>query len=78
MRFSGLKEDYVFGFDNLWILAPQRDGPHNWEDVGLRSVLRAIEILAQQVRLETAHGATIGADANRNSFFFGKRGWGEV
>ena len=76
------QEDYVFGFDDVWILAPQRDGPHNWEDVGIRSILRAIEILAQQVRLETAHGATIGADASRSSvcavFLTTKRGWGEV
>ena len=71
------KEDYVFGFDDLWILAPQRDGPHNWEDVGIRSILRAIELLAQQVRLETADGS-VGADANRSSVFFftTKGGWG--
>lgn len=28
-----------------WVLAPQRDGPHNWEDVGLRSATRALEVL---------------------------------
>ena len=62
----------------MWILAPQRDGPHNWEDVGLRSILRAIEILAQQVRMETAsNGSVVRADANRSSvFFFGEKGGG--
>ena len=71
------KEDYVFGFDDLWILAPQRDGPHNWEDVGIRSILRAIELLAQQVFLKTADGS-VGADANRSSvfFFFDEKGGG--
>lgn len=37
--------DYAFGFEGLWVLAPQRDGPHNWEDVGLRSATRALEVL---------------------------------
>ncbi|CAE7837580.1 unnamed protein product [Symbiodinium sp. CCMP2592] len=40
-------EDYIFGYEEMWVLAPQRDGPHNWEDVGLRAALRSIEVLAE-------------------------------
>eukprot|EP00928_Gymnodinium_smaydae_P032630 TRINITY_DN23578_c0_g1_i1.p1 TRINITY_DN23578_c0_g1~~TRINITY_DN23578_c0_g1_i1.p1 ORF type:complete len:675 (-),score=77.45 TRINITY_DN23578_c0_g1_i1:91-2079(-) len=42
----GDPNDYIFGFEKLWVLAPQRGGPHNWEDVGMRTALRAIEALA--------------------------------
>eukprot|EP00927_Polykrikos_kofoidii_P049711 TRINITY_DN43727_c0_g1_i1.p1 TRINITY_DN43727_c0_g1~~TRINITY_DN43727_c0_g1_i1.p1 ORF type:complete len:986 (-),score=93.86 TRINITY_DN43727_c0_g1_i1:212-3052(-) len=38
--------DYKFGFDEMWVLVPHRGGPHNWEDVGMRSALRAIDVLA--------------------------------
>jgi len=38
--------DFTFGFEDLWVLAPQRGGPHNWEDVGMRTALRAIDVLA--------------------------------
>ncbi|CAE7215455.1 unnamed protein product [Symbiodinium microadriaticum] len=48
-------EDYIFGYEEMWVLAPQRDGPHNWEDVGLRAALRSIDVLAESQ----------GADAGR-------------
>ena len=38
-------EHYTFGYDGLWIVAPERPGPHNWEDVGMRTVLSAIDAL---------------------------------
>jgi hypothetical protein len=27
------QKDYTFGFDNAWILTPQRNGAHNWEGI---------------------------------------------
>jgi hypothetical protein len=61
------QEDYLFGFDDLWVLAPQRDGPHNWEDVGLRSALRAGEVLAGNVATSRAWREKGAADAERRS-----------
>jgi len=46
MKLRPDDRDYTFGFDGLWVLVPHRDGPHNWEDVGMRSALRAIDVLA--------------------------------
>ncbi|KAH8044740.1 hypothetical protein JL722_14525 [Aureococcus anophagefferens] len=38
--------DYTFGFEDLWVLCPDRAGPHNWEDLGLRTAERAVRVLA--------------------------------
>ena len=41
--------DYVFGYERLWLLAPNRHGAHNWDAVGLRSVRSALAALARLV-----------------------------
>ncbi|CAJ1430291.1 unnamed protein product [Effrenium voratum] len=54
--------DYTFGFENMWVLAPQRDGPHNWEDRGLQSVFRAIDALVAWTAIGGSSGCAADAD----------------
>eukprot|EP00971_Amphidinium_carterae_P294221 5841953-Amphidinium_carterae.1 len=42
-------QDFVFGYDNMWILAPERSGPHNWEDVGMRTALEVLHSAHRKV-----------------------------
>ena len=35
-----MKEDYTFGVDGSWLVAPTRHGAHNWEGWELSSELR--------------------------------------
>jgi hypothetical protein len=45
-------KDYIFGMDSAWVLAPHRDGAHNWEGTGFWSAVAALEYLG----LVTADG----------------------
>ena len=40
------EQDFVFGFDTLWTLAPDRHGAHNWEGIGSISADCAARALA--------------------------------
>ncbi|KAK3753331.1 hypothetical protein QZH41_015265 [Actinostola sp. cb2023] len=37
---------WVFGLDNLWVLAPTRHGAHNWEGPGKLTAMKALESLS--------------------------------
>lgn len=37
---------YIFGIEDAWVLAPTRNGAHNWEYTGFLSVVAALERLA--------------------------------
>jgi hypothetical protein len=39
------QKPYTFGIENMWTLAPTRNGAHNWEYTGYLSALKALEIL---------------------------------
>lgn len=41
--------DYAFGYERLWVLAPNRHGAHNWDAIGLRSARAALSALARLV-----------------------------
>jgi triacylglycerol esterase/lipase EstA (alpha/beta hydrolase family) len=38
---------WVFGVDNLWLLAPTRHGAHNWEGPGTLTPMKALECLSR-------------------------------
>ena len=38
-------KDYTFGFEDMWILAPYRDGAHNWEGSGYQTAIAALDFL---------------------------------
>ncbi|CAJ1362584.1 unnamed protein product, partial [Effrenium voratum] len=44
------------------VLAPQRDGPHNWEDRGLQSVFRAIDALVAWTAIGGSSGCAADGD----------------
>ena len=46
--------EFAFGYKNMWTLAPERDGAHNWEGVGSRSAITALDALTH-VSARTAH-----------------------
>jgi hypothetical protein len=37
--------DFSFGYKSMWVLAPERDGAHNWEGVGLQTALASLGAL---------------------------------
>lgn len=37
---------WVFGLDNLWVLAPTRHGAHNWEGPGELTAMKALKALS--------------------------------
>ena len=39
-------EDYTFGIEGVWVLAPTRHGAHNWEGVGKNTAMAALRTLA--------------------------------
>ncbi|CAE8691920.1 unnamed protein product [Polarella glacialis] len=53
-------EPFIFGFKDAWVLAPERGGPHNWEDWGPRTALRSVAALRQ-----ATEGTAVAADASR-------------
>jgi len=40
---------WIFGFDKAWLVTPERDGAHNWENYGMGAVWAAIEALITNV-----------------------------
>ena len=38
-------KEFVFGYKNMWTLAPERNGAHNWEGVGARTAVTALDAL---------------------------------
>ena len=38
-------KDFMFGYKHMWTLAPERGGAHNWEGVGSRSAVTALDAL---------------------------------
>jgi hypothetical protein len=56
---KGKSTEFVFGFKALWTLAPERDGAHNWEGVGLQTAARAVDALVELAR-HTAWPAQAG------------------
>ena len=36
---------YLFGIENAWVIAPHRQGAHNWETTGFRSCLSSVHAL---------------------------------
>ena len=47
-------KDFAFGYKNMWTLAPERDGAHNWEGVGSRSAITALDALTH-ISARTTH-----------------------
>ena len=47
-------KDFAFGYKNMWTLAPEREGAHNWEGVGSRSAIIALDALTH-VSARTAY-----------------------
>jgi S-formylglutathione hydrolase FrmB len=46
---AGGGKEFVFGYKAAWVLAPQRDGAHNWEGTGHQTAvqsIRALDVLA--------------------------------
>ena len=48
--------EYTFGLESGWLLAPSRHGAHNWEGVGQKTVIAALDALGRV----TAAGAKAG------------------
>ncbi|ESO96501.1 hypothetical protein LOTGIDRAFT_159918 [Lottia gigantea] len=44
-----VNDEFIFGVDGMWLLAPTRHGAHNWEGPGLLTALRSIEALKELV-----------------------------
>lgn len=44
------KGKWVFGLDNLWVLAPTRHGAHNWEGPGMLTAMKALEALSSYTK----------------------------
>ena len=65
--------DFTFGCGRAWVLAPQREGAHNWEGTGLHTAEEAVAALA---RLSREHPAliTYAADSRRLLFAGHSRG----
>jgi len=39
-------DEYTFGVEGYWLVAPSRHGAHNWEQIGRLSATRAVDALA--------------------------------
>ena len=47
-------KDFAFGYKSMWTLAPEREGAHNWEGVGSRTAITALDALTH-VSARTAY-----------------------
>ena len=65
--------NFTFGCGRAWVLAPQREGAHNWEGTGFHTAQEAVVALA---RLSREHPAlvTYAADSRRLLFAGHSRG----
>jgi len=54
-RGAGQKGDeFTFGFERCWVLAPEREGAHNWEGTGYQTAMRSMHALANMTRHHSA------------------------
>ena len=53
---SGKRRDFIFGFERSWVLAPEREGAHNWEGSGFQNAMHCIHALARAVAAHPALG----------------------
>ena len=59
-------EPYLFGFDDAWLLAPERDGAHNWEGQGHLNALQSLVALSRLAQeYSTEHSVERHADTTR-------------
>ena len=54
------EDDYIFGLRSAWVLAPERDGAHNYEGQGHLCAVHAVEVLAA-LTAGTAYAANASA-----------------
>lgn len=77
---AGGGKDFVFGYKAVWVLAPQRDGAHNWEGTGLQTAVHsilALDLLANGRAARDGGGGVLkgrGADTSRVLFAGHSRG----
>ena len=45
------KDHFVFGLEGFWVLAPDREGAHNWETTGFRSALASVHALSNLLQV---------------------------
>ena len=38
-------DEFTFGFPSSWVLAPEREGAHNWEGTGYQTAMHALGVL---------------------------------
>jgi hypothetical protein len=42
---KGKDDEWIFGLKDAWILAPEREGAHNWEGTGYDTAYRSLQVL---------------------------------
>eukprot|EP01084_Bolivina_argentea_P038027 70316_1 len=51
------QQDYFFGIENMWLLAPTRHGAHNWETIGKNTAMQALKTLILFAQKKTQYPA---------------------
>ena len=49
-KVNSEKEEFTFGVEKMWILAPTRHGAHNWEGPGELTAMTSLQKLAELTR----------------------------
>eukprot|EP00045_Choanoeca_perplexa_P012516 m.137027 g.137027 ORF g.137027 m.137027 type:complete len:549 (+) comp16038_c0_seq1:1155-2801(+) len=49
-KTSQTQKDYLFGFQDKWIVCPERAGAHNWEGVGFQTAAYALQGVSSALR----------------------------